>query len=277
MTEVKKTTAKTAKIAKKEKRTLNLKNSVKGKEKVEIKVSKSYFVFSIIMMAAEALIIVVLAMAFTSALSGQKTLTGGIVAATEPQDGQVMKHGGIEEGDNVYGNRNAKVVFVWYVDMQCPACASMAPIVYALAETYGDRVAFVTRNLFISGHAYAQPAGLAIEAAAKQGYYWDLVMELFERRSEWAYVNSDELFAERLGEIFESATMGQGDLSKLLNDMDSDEINKKVSMDEVKVRDDGLNATPTIIIDGKYVDFAESDEETYSLLTKRIENALAKK
>ena len=277
MTEAKKTTVKTAKTAKKEKKAPKHKNSVKGKEKVEVKVSKSYFVFSIIMMAAEALIIVVLAMAFTSALSGSKTLTGGITAATEPKNGQTAKHGGIEDGDNVYGNRDAKVVFVWYVDMQCPACANMAPIVYSLAEQYGDRVAFVTRNLLISSHVYARPAALAIEAAAKQGYHWDLVMGLFERRSEWAYVNSEELFVDRLSEIFEGATMGQGDFSQILKDMDSDDVNRKLSIDESKVRDDGLNATPTIIIDGKYVDFAESDEDTYSLLAGKIENALAGK
>ena len=51
-----------------------------------------------------------------------------------------VKYGKVEASDYVEGKTDSQAVFIWYVDMQCPACAQMAPVVQSLYEKYGDRV-----------------------------------------------------------------------------------------------------------------------------------------
>ncbi len=270
-------TAKTKEIKKPSKvKKGQFKNSVKGKEKKEFKISRGYFVFSIMTMIAEALIIVVLAMVLTTVKNGPKYIVDSSGNVTKVREDRDIKNGSIVEGDHVEGNETLGVNFIWYVDMQCPACASMAPIVQALYEKYGDRVAFVTRNLLISSHQYARPAAYAVEAAGEQGYYWDMLMETFAQRQEWAYVNSEDMLRERLAEIFMTATDGRGDKEKFIADMTSGKYASKIEADEKMARDDNLSATPTIFINNREIDFAGGTESPYDMFSKELDNALRK-
>lgn len=274
MTEMKKVAKK--KTAKKPVKKTGFKNSVKGKDKAEFRASRGYVVFSVITMAAEALIIIVMGMALTIINNGPKYIVDKDGNVVKVRQDKPSKHGSIVAGDHVVGKKDSKVVFIWYVDMQCPACASMAPIVYSLYETYGDRVAFVTRNFLITGHEYARPAAYAVEAAGDQGYYWDMLMATFSERQDWAYANSDDLLRERLADIFMEISDGKGDRKRFLADMTSDKYEAKISSDDKLVRDDGLSGTPTIIIDGTNIDFSQSNESPLSMFTEAIENALGK-
>lgn len=254
------------------------KNSVKGpKEKKFVNVSHSYVVFSIMAMAAEALVIIVLAMALTAAHNGPNgpkytvNENGKVVKVRQDKK---AKHGEVVSTDHVMGKKDSKVVFIWYVDMQCPACAQMAPIVNALYQEYGDEVAFVTRYLIITGHDYAKPASLAVEAAARQGYYWAMMMSLFSQRSEWAFVSNNDLLEERITKIFEDATGGEGDTSRFLSDWHNSSFASKIDADERLVRDEGFNATPTVVINGMDIDFVGSEQSTIELFAEEIEDAL---
>lgn len=252
------------------------KNSVKGKKKNELKASRGYFVFSIMTMTAEALVIIVLAMALTTVSNGPKYIVDGNGNVTKLREDRDIKHGSIVEGDHVEGNETLGVTFIWYVDMQCPACAQMAPVVQALYEEYGDRVAFVTRNLLISSHQYARPAAYAVEAAGEQGYYWDMLMETFAQRQEWVYASDEDMLRERLTEIFMAATEGKGDKDKFLADMTSNKYASKIEADEKLVRDDGLSATPTIFINNREIDFTGGTESPYEMFTAELNKALTK-
>ena len=271
MTEAKKTVRKPVKNATKK---TSFKNSVKGKDKAEFEVSRGYVTFSIIMMAAEALIIIVLGIALTTIGNGPKYIIDKDGNVTKVRQDKPIKHGKIVEGDHVEGNETTGVTFIWYVDMQCPACANMAPLVQSLYETYGDRVAFVTRNLLISSHQYARPAAYAVEAAGEQGYYWDMLMETFAQRQEWAYVSSEDMLRERLANIFMTATNGEGDKAKFLADMTSDKYESKITADDNMARDDSLSATPTIFINDKNIDFTGGTEQPYNMFVEELNKAL---
>ena len=271
MTEAKKTVRKPVKKATKK---TSFKNSVKGKDKAEFEASRGYVTFSIIMMAAEALIIIVLGIALTTIGNGPKYIIDKDGNVTKVRQDKPIKHGKIVEGDHVEGNETTGVTLIWYVDMQCPACANMAPLVQSLYETYGDRVAFVTRNLLISSHQYARPAAYAVEAAGEQGYYWDMLMETFAQRQEWAYVSSEDMLRERLADIFMTATNGEGDKAKFLADMTSDKYESKITADDNMARDDSLSATPTIFINDKNIDFTGGTEQPYNMFVEELNKAL---
>ena len=258
------------------KKKATFKNSVKGKSGRHISISKSYVAFSLIAMIAEALVIVVLLMVLTTISNGPKYVVNDDGEVVAVRQDKAVKNGAVLDTDRVQGKRDSKVAFVWYVDMQCPACAQMAPVVQMLYEKYGDKVAFVTRNLVISGHVYARPAAIAVEAAGKQGFYWEMLMEMFQQRSEWAYVNSDDLLTERLAKIFLDASDEKGNKEQFLADLKDESLGAKIDADEKLVREDGLNSTPSIIIDGMDIDFAHSNESTVNILTDAIEKALEK-
>ena len=286
MTEVKKAVNKVEKQSKKKierqpkeaKKTL-YKNSVKGKKSKggEFVASRSYVIFSIITMAAEALVIIVLGMALTTISNGPKYVIDKDGNVTKVREDKPSKYGSIVEGDHVEGKSDSEVVLVWYVDMQCPACASMAPIIQALYDKYGDRVAFVTRNFLITGHTYARPAAYAVEAAGEQGYYWPMLMEVFSKRSDWAYVNNEDVLKERLVEVFMSATDGNGDKGRFIADMTSDKYRAKIESDDKMVSGDDLSGTPTVIINGNNIDFAGGTETPLNMFTEEIEKALGGK
>jgi len=277
MTDVKSTVTKSKKISgktssKSVKNTFT--NSVKGKEKKSMSVSRSYVVFSIIAMLAEAVVILVLMIALTTINNGPKYTVNDKGEVVKVRQDKPVKNGRIVGTDHVIGKKDSEVVFIWYVDMQCPACAQMAPIVNALYQEYGDRVAFVTRYLVITGHDYARPASLAVEAAARQGYYWPMMMSLLMQRSEWAFVNSNELLESRIVKIFEDVTGGAGDNGRFLSDWHDGSLASKIDADERLVASDGFNATPTVVIDGMEIDFVGSEVSTIELFANAIEDAL---
>jgi len=249
-----------------------MKNKVKGKKTSEK--PKAFFMFAIITMIAEALIIVVLAMALVAAYSGPKYTTDSNGNVVKVREDRPVKYGKVEASDYVEGKTDSQAVFIWYVDMQCPACAQMAPVVQSLYEKYGDRVAFVTRNLLIPGHTYAEPAAKAVEAAARQDYQWDMTMELFYERANWAYVNSEDMLKDRFVEIFKTATNGNGNVDKFLADYADSSTSNKIKTDEKMVKADGLNATPTIVIGGNYIDFTQSGTSVVEMFETEIKKAL---
>lgn len=89
------------------------------------------------------------------------------------------------ETPNVRGKLDSKIVVTEFADMQCPACASANPAVNSLFKTYGDRVKFVFRHYPLPQHANAVAGADAIEAAAEQGKFWEMVDALYARQPEW--------------------------------------------------------------------------------------------
>ncbi len=90
------------------------------------------------------------------------------------------------EKDHSVGPIAAKVVFMEYADYQCPACASVAPMMKQAMARYSDRVRFVFRPFPLSSiHPNAIIAVEAAEAAGAQGKFWEMHDKLFETQNAW--------------------------------------------------------------------------------------------
>ena len=87
--------------------------------------------------------------------------------------------------DQVYGNKDAKVVIIEYGDYQCPGCASAQSALKTVSEKYKDTVAFVFRNFpLYSIHPNAFAAASFAEAAGLQGKYWEMHDKLYTTQIE---------------------------------------------------------------------------------------------
>jgi protein-disulfide isomerase len=175
---------------------------------------------------------------------------------------------GILSTDHVRGKRDSKVLVIEYADPQCPGCATMMPKMDALYEDYKDEVAFVYRHYPISGHINAESAAIAIEAAGKQGYFWEMLSAMFENRSDWVYESGDDL-TDAYVDIFKDVAGKKGDISKFKKDLDDDKLKDKVKSDKNLGIDDEISATPTVFVNGEQVDFYTSSNPK-----KTIEEAI---
>ena len=61
----------------------------------------------------------------------------------------------VQSNDHVVGDPNASVVLFEFSDFECPACRAYHPVVTALGELYGDRIAIVTRHFPLPFHRNA--------------------------------------------------------------------------------------------------------------------------
>ena len=174
-------------------------------------------------------------------------------------------------GDHVRGKREAKVLVIEYADLQCPGCAQMMPIMDSIYKEYSGKVAFVYRHYTIPGHKNARSAAIAVEAAGKQDYFWEMLTEMFDRRTGWIMEDDDDKLTNVYVEIFKEATNNKGNVTQFKKDLKDDNLATKVDHDKTLGIKDKVSATPTIIVNGEEVDFYGSTNTK-----KAIEDAIDK-
>ncbi len=173
-------------------------------------------------------------------------------------------------GDHVRGDRSSKVLVVEYADPQCPGCAAMMPRMDAIYEKYKNKVAFVYRHYPISGHVNARSAAIAIEAAGKQGFFWEMLTKVFEKRADWVRLSGENKLTDAYATIFKEVA-NNGNISQFKKDLKDSNLAKKVDNDKALGVKDKIYATPTIIVNGKSVDFMSTSDPQ-----KPIEEAIEK-
>jgi len=144
---------------------------------------------------------------------------------------------------NSVGDPNAAVKIVEFVDLQCPACRSAQPIIKNMLEKYKDQVYFVWRHYPLSTHMNARPAARAVEAAALQGKFFEMVDILFTKQLEWSEKSDPK-------ELFEGYAQELGlDIEQFKSDLNSSfDVIDKDSADGNKA---GVTSTPTFFINGE--------------------------
>jgi protein-disulfide isomerase len=155
-----------------------------------------------------------------------------------------------DNGDHVYGNKNAKVVLYEYGDFQCPACSGAFPNLKTIKEEYKDKIAFVFRNFPLTSiHPNALAASTAAEAAALQGKYWEMHDQLYANQQSWSNAS-----AEARTDFFIQYASNLGlDVEKFKSDMSSKTVSEKISRDRALGNKLGADSTPTFYINGEKV------------------------
>ena len=166
------------------------------------------------------------------------------------------------------GLLNAPVQVVVFSSFECPACRSFATTLKDLHNKFGEKIGISFKNFPLSNICNPrlaenmQPnscdAALAAIAAQNQGRFWEYHDQLFNSNLN----DGSKLFSSI------AATIGL-DLTKWETDMHSETVKEKLTTDIHLANDLGINATPTIYINGKKVNSFQG-----SALTFLIENEL---
>jgi protein-disulfide isomerase len=180
------------------------------------------------------------------------------------------------QGRPVRGNPNAKVTIVNYDDFQCPFCSRMhSTLMTEILPQYGDRIRVIYKDFPLPMHPWAPHAANDANCLAKESStgYWQLA----------DYLHSNQ-----------RAISGNGDLEKSKAELDRLTIDfaKKNGADTtvlqacLKAQPDealkasmaegdklGLNATPTLFINGEKLEGAVDASELRAAIDERLKAA----
>ncbi len=142
--------------------------------------------------------------------------------------------------DHIRGPSDAPVTLVEYADFECPYCGQAEPIVRELLADFGD-IRYVWRHLPLRDvHPNAQVAAEAVEAAARQGAFWDMHDLLLDHQG--ALLKRDLVgYAEQLDldvPLFTKDLHQHVGAARVAQDVDSADLG-------------GVSGTPTFFINGR--------------------------
>jgi protein-disulfide isomerase len=171
----------------------------------------------------------------------------------------------VKSDDWEKGNPNAKVALIEYADFECPACKIYSSeVLPKLSNDFRDDLKVVYRHFPLPQHTKAVDAAKAVEAAGRQGKFWEMYNLLYKKQNEWSEGN----FKEKLLSYAESLGVNKEQYEK---DFESDETMQSIKTDEADGYSLRINETPTFYVNGKKVNL---ENNGYEDLKKAIEKAL---
>jgi protein-disulfide isomerase len=180
-------------------------------------------------------------------------------------------------GRPIRGPKSAKVVVVNFDDFECPYCAAMHHTLFPeIFKEYGDRITFIYKDYPLAEiHPWAIHAAVDANCLAAQNSdaYWDFADYIHANKRE---VDSEKTPGGRL-EAIDKMAMLQGqkysvDVVKLQSCVKAqNEDAVRASMKEADGL--GVNATPTLFINGQKIDGAVPISEVRAALDTALKDA----
>ncbi len=175
------------------------------------------------------------------------------------------------------GAKGAKVVAVNYDDFECPYCSRMHAMLFPeILKEYGDRVTFIYKDYPLSEiHPWAIHAAVDANCLAAQNAdaYWDFADQVHANKRD---VDSEKSQPARFDALDKMAVLqGQKhnlDAAKLQSCVKAqNEDGVRASMKEADGL--GVNATPTLFINGQKIDGAVPLSEIRAALDQALKDA----
>jgi len=160
--------------------------------------------------------------------------------------------------DHARGPGDAGLTLVEYGDLECPHCALVHPFIAEIAGELRDSLQVVFRHFPLSTvHPHAQRAAEALEAAASQGKFWQMI--------DLLYADNTQLDDEALARHARKLRL---DLKRFQKELASGVHRDRVRADFLGGVRSGVAGTPTFFINGvKYGGTFEFEAIVGALLT----------
>jgi len=160
------------------------------------------------------------------------------------------------------GDRAAPVTLVVYACTRCPYCKVVVRALYEKVTTgaLAGKVRLHFRPFPIKGHAGSKEGGLALVAASRLGKFWPMLLHVYEQYDRFC----PGLLAEW------AASLGM-DRAAFEREMAADHtVQALVSSKREGIRN-GVNATPTLFVNGRKYVYDTSTEALVDALTEEYE------
>jgi protein-disulfide isomerase len=180
-------------------------------------------------------------------------------------------------GRPVRGNKDAKVVVVNYDDFQCPFCSRMHQTLFPeILKEYGDRVQFIYKDYpLVEIHPWAMHAAVDANCLATQNgdAYWDLADYLHANQREISSEKTRDLQFAALDRLTteqgQKHNLDQAKLQACIKAQNDDAVKASVHEGDSL----GVNATPTVFVNGQEMDGAVPPAEFRAVLDAALQQA----
>ena len=197
----------------------------------------------------------------------------GVVVPAEAEQGEAAQDNGetaptvtasdvppVTNDDRILGNKDADVVMIEYVDLQCSFCERHHPNMQLIMDEFGDDVAWVVRHFPLSFHPEALPAAVASECAGEQGVFFEYFDTMMNNQASL----SDAYYEQVAGEMGLNIT----DWKACIAD---DRYPELVASQMSEGSKAGVKGTPATFINGQLVSGAVPYDTLKALVEAELE------
>jgi len=150
----------------------------------------------------------------------------------------------VREYSQTLGRDDAKVYLVEFSDPACETCSAFYPFVKKLMVVNPGKIKLVVR--YAPFHDGADYFVKILEAARKQGKYWETLEVMYKTQRHWASHHNPQ--PQLIWKFLPSAGL---DLEKIRNDMNAPEIEKLIKQDLADAKTLNVRKTPGFFVNGK--------------------------
>ena len=146
---------------------------------------------------------------------------------------------------HTHGPDDAVVTLEEFADFQCPPCGALAELLRTFERDFKGKLRIVFRHYPLEMHKHARLAALGAEAAGLQGRFWEMHELLYQKREEWSKAPDFRPFLNTY------ANMIGLDMNRFSKDLESPATQGRLKLDRERAASLGVNATPTVFINGR--------------------------
>jgi len=143
-----------------------------------------------------------------------------------------------------YGDADAKVHIVEFLDPACETCAVFFPMVKEWMSQVPGEIRLSVRH--VAFHSGSQYAVKVLEASRQQGKYWETLQALLAAQGQWTQHHT--VLPEKIGPAIASVGL---DMDKLMTDMNAMEALVRVEQDRKDAVLLKISKTPTYFVNGR--------------------------
>ena len=142
------------------------------------------------------------------------------------------------------GSDDAKVYLVEFMDPACETCAAFSPFVKKIMAANPGRIKLVLR--YAPFHDGADYFVKILEAARKQGKYWETLDVMYKSQPYWASHSNPQ--PQKIWQFLPGAGV---DIEQLRKDMNDPAIVKMIEQDLADAKTLNVRKTPGFFVNGK--------------------------
>lgn len=150
----------------------------------------------------------------------------------------------VREHSQTLGSDDAKVYIVEFMDPACETCAAFAPFIKQMMDANPGRIKLVLR--YAPFHDGADYFVTILEAAKKQGKYWETLDVMFKSQPYWASHSNPQ--PQKVWEYLPQAGL---DIEQLKKDMNDPAIAQLIAQDVADAKTLNVRKTPGYFVNGR--------------------------
>ncbi len=168
----------------------------------------------------------------------------------------------VRDHSQTLGSSDAKVFLVEFMDPACETCASFSPFVKQIMDANPGKIKLVLR--YAPFHEGADYFVKILEAAKKQGKYWETLDVMFKSQENWTSHHVAQ--PKKIWPILQKTGLN---LDQIKKDMNDPAIEKIIDQDLADAKTLSVRKTPGFFVNGKPLETFGS-KQLYELIQTEI-------